>query len=200
MRGQLPPGSPPFGLEMNKTAKKRHRFGYWRIRIILGCKSLMANKKKHYRNYREGGLSVRRKRGRRGGHKRARGNRPPLPVPQRTNQRWSFGFLPDRFKACRKFRILAVNDDCCRETLGLIADTSLSGARVARKLDALVRIYGAPASIVLDTGTGFNSTKTAKWANETKVAWHCARSRQARANRLDPASGQPDPRRSAPGA
>jgi putative transposase len=31
-----------------------------------------------------------------------------------------------------------------------MADTSISGARVARELDALVRIYGRPASIVSD--------------------------------------------------
>jgi putative transposase len=43
-----------------------------------------------------------------------------------------------------------VNDDCCRENLGLIADTSISGARVARELDALVRIYGKPFRIVSD--------------------------------------------------
>lgn len=29
-----------------------------------------------------------------------------------------------------------------------MADTSISGARVARELDALVRIYGKPACIV----------------------------------------------------
>jgi hypothetical protein len=51
-------------------------------------------------------------------------------------------FLSHTFGACRKFRILAVNDYCCRENLCLIADTSISGARVARELDALVRVYG----------------------------------------------------------
>ena len=35
-----------------------------------------------------------------------------------------------------------MNDDCCRENLGLIADTSISGARVAREPEALVRLYG----------------------------------------------------------
>jgi putative transposase len=98
-------------------------------------------------------LSVRRRRGR----KRARGSRTPMPVPLRPNQRWSLDFLTDTFGACRKFRILAVNDDCCRENLGLIADTSISGARVARELDALVRIYGKPSCIVSDNGTEFTS-------------------------------------------
>jgi len=80
--------------------------------------------------------------------------------------------LPDTFGACRKFRILPVNDDCCRETLGLIAETSISGARVARELDALVRIHGKPACVVSDNGTGFTNKAILKWANDNKVEWH----------------------------
>lgn len=118
--------------------------------------------------YREEGLSVRRRRGR----KRARGSRTPIPAPLRPNQRWSLDFLSDTFGACRKFRILAVNDDCCRENLALIADTSISGARVARELDALVRIYGKPACIVSDNGTEFTSKAILKWANANGVEWH----------------------------
>ena len=107
---------------------------------------MVMNEKKLYRIYREKGLSVRRRRGR----KRARGSRSPMPVPLLPNQRWSLDFLSDTSGACRKFRILAVNDDCCDENLALIADTSISGARVARELDALIRIYGKPACIVSD--------------------------------------------------
>ena len=33
-------------------------------------------------------------------------------------------FVSDTFEVSRKFRILAINDDCCRENLCLIADTS----------------------------------------------------------------------------
>ena len=58
--------------------------------------------------------------------------------------------MSDTFGASRKFRMLAVNDDCCRENLCLMADTSISGARLARELDALVRVYGKPACIVSD--------------------------------------------------
>jgi len=81
-------------------------------------------------------------------------------------------FLSDTFGACRKFRILAVNDDCCRENLCLVPDTSISGARVARELDALIRIYGKPACIVSDNGTEFTSKAILKWANDNKVEWH----------------------------
>ncbi|APX18100.1 hypothetical protein BWR17_19675 (plasmid) [Phaeobacter inhibens] len=46
--------------------------------------------------------------------------------------------------------VLAVIDDFSRENLCLVADTSISGARVARELDALVRVYGKTGSIVSD--------------------------------------------------
>ena len=59
-----------------------------------------------------------------------------------------------------------------RENLALIADTSISGARVARELDALVRTYGKPACIVSDNGTEFTSKAILKWANENGVEWH----------------------------
>jgi hypothetical protein len=44
--------------------------------------------------------------------------------------------------------MLTVNDDCYRENLCVTAGTSISGARVARELDALVRVYGKLACIV----------------------------------------------------
>ena len=181
VRREHPPDNPEIRLEMNKIAEKRRRFGYRRIGVMLERVGMVMNEKKLYRIYREEGLSVRRRRGR----KRARGSRTPMPVPRRPNQRPSRGlqanrcraagsldFLSDTFGACRKFRILAVNDDCCRENLALIADTSISGARVARALDALVRIHGKPACIVSDNGTEFTSKAILKWASENGVEWH----------------------------
>lgn len=53
-----------------------------------------------------------------------------------------------------------------------MADTSISGARVARELDVLVRLHGKPASIVSDNGTEFTSRAILKWANDNDVDWH----------------------------
>lgn len=153
---------------MKAIAHKRRRFGYRRIGVMLERKGMFMNHKKLYRLYTEEKLGVRRRRGR----KRARGSRTPMPVALRPGERWSLDFLSDTFGVSRKFRILAVNDDCCRENLCLMADTSISGGRVARELDALVRIYGKPASIVSDNGTEFTSRATLKWANENDVDWH----------------------------
>ena len=67
------------------------------------------------------------------GHKRARDSRVPMPASLSPNRRWPLNFLSDTFGACRKFRILAVNDDCCRENLALIADTGISGSGGANR-------------------------------------------------------------------
>lgn len=81
-------------------------------------------------------------------------------------------FVADTFGASRRLRILAINDDACRENLCLLGDTSISGARVARELDTLVRLYGKPACIVSDNGTEFTSRAILKWASENRVEWH----------------------------
>jgi putative transposase len=73
-----------------------------------------------------------------------------MPASGKPNVRWSLDFVSDSFGALRKFRILAVIDDCTRQCLCLVADTSLSGARVSRELSALIRIYGKPGCTVSD--------------------------------------------------
>ncbi len=168
VRRPRPPDHADIRKQMHEIAGKRRRFGYRRIGIMLEREGFMMNEKKLYRIYREEGLSVRRRHGR----KRARGTRTPMPIPIRPTIRWSLDFVSDTFGASRKFRILAVNDDCTRENLCLVADTSISGARVARELTALIRIYGKPDCIVSDNGTEFTSRAILKWAGETGIAWH----------------------------
>ena len=168
VRRERPPDNPDIREEMGKLAEKRRRFGYRRLGVLLERKGMVMNHKKLYRLYREEGLTVRRRRGR----KRARGSRSPMPEALRPNQRWSMDFVSDTFRASRRFRILAVNDDCYRENLGLVVDTSISGARVARELDAMVRLYGKPVSIVSDNGTEFTSKAILKWAKDNDVEWH----------------------------
>lgn len=52
----------------------------------------------------------------------------PLPAMDGPNQRWSVDSVSDALTDGRRFRILAVVDDSNRETLVLVADTSLFGA------------------------------------------------------------------------
>ena len=78
---------------------------------------------------------------------------PPL-LP---NQRWSLDIMSDQLTDGRRFRIMTVVDDCTRECLALIADTSLSGARVSREPATLFGARGKPQTIVSDNGTEFTS-------------------------------------------
>ena len=60
--------------------------------------------------------------------------------------------------ACgRRFRILNILDDVTKECLAAIADTSISGKRVARELTDLIAWRGKPELMVSDNGTEFTS-------------------------------------------
>ena len=119
---------------MKAIAHERRRFGYRRIHVLLRRGGMMVNHKRLFRLYREEKLSVRK----RGGRKRALGTRAPMLVPLLPNQRWSLDFVSDQFTDCRRFRVLTVIDDCTRECIALIADTSLSGRCVARELHQII--------------------------------------------------------------
>src|SRR5260370_35397527 len=95
-----------------------------------------------------------------------------MAIPQGPNQRWSMDFVSDALTDGRRFRILAVVDDFTRECLCLVADTSLSGLRVARELDAVIINPGRPATCVSDNGTELTSMALLRAPQETKLGWH----------------------------
>jgi putative transposase len=153
---------------MKALAHERRRFGYRRLHILLRREGYVVNHKRLFRLYREERLAVRR----RGGRKRAMGTRAPIAIPLAPNHRWSLDFVSDQLLDGRRFRILVVVDDCTRECLTLVADTSLSGTRVARELDRLVIDRGKPGTIVSDNGTELTSNAILTWADESRVDWH----------------------------
>jgi putative transposase len=153
---------------LRELAAVRRRFGYRRLGYLLAREGLKPNHKKLLRLYREEGLKLRR----RGGRKRALGTRAPMALLQGPNQRWSLDFVSDAFGCGRRFRILCVVDDFTRECLALVPDTSLSGARVARELDKIVATRGKPLAVVSDNGTELTSASILRWSQERQVEWH----------------------------
>jgi putative transposase len=119
---------------MKAVASERRRFGYRRIHVMLRRQGIVMNQKKLRRLYREEKLAVPK----RGGRKRALGARRPMALPSGPNARWSLDFVSDTLTDGRRFRTLTVVDDFTRECLALVCDTSLSGPRVARELDAVI--------------------------------------------------------------
>jgi putative transposase len=53
-----------------------------------------------------------------------------------------------------------------------VADTSLSGVRVARELDRLMIERGKPKMIVSDNGSELTSNAILTWAAQAGVEWH----------------------------
>jgi putative transposase len=155
-------------IRLRELAHVRRRFGYRRLLVLLRREGFAVNHKRLFRVYREERLMVRR----RGGRKRALGTRAPMTIPQHPNDRWSLDFVADQFIDGRRLRILVVVDDCTRECLALIADTSISGMRVARELDRLLVERGKPKTTVSDNGTEFTSNAILQWADDHRVAWH----------------------------
>jgi putative transposase len=149
-------------------ALERRRFGYRRLGIMLAREGIVMNLKKLLRLYREENLRVRRRRGR----KRAMGTRAPMTLPQAPNQRWSLDFVSNTLACGRRFRMLAVVDDFTRECLALVADTSLSGARVGRELDAIIAARGKPLMIVSDNGTELTGLAILRWTQDRRIEWH----------------------------
>lgn len=78
---------------LRALASERRRFGYRRLHVLLIREGHVVNRKKTQRLYREEGLSVRKRRGR----KKATGTRAPLLTVATPNARWSVDFVHDQF-------------------------------------------------------------------------------------------------------
>ena len=148
-------------------AHERRRFGYRRLYVLLRREGRLVNRKRVQRIYQEERLMVRR----RGGRKRALGLRAPMATPDRPNACWSLDFVHDQMTDGRRFRVLAIVDNCTRECLALVPDTSISGVRVARELDRIIAWRGPPAAVTSDNGTELTSNAILKWADERGVGW-----------------------------
>jgi len=162
------PDDPRLRERLRALARERRRFGYRRLLIFLRREGFLVNHKRLLRIYREERLMVRK----RGGRKRAIGSRTPMPAAVLPNDRWSLDFVADQMADGRRFRILAIYDDCTRECLAAVADVSLSGRRVARELDLLITDRGKPRSVISDNGTELTSNAILSWCAEVRIDWH----------------------------
>ena len=153
---------------LRELAGEQRRFGYRRLHVLLRAEGRLLNHKKTQRLYREEGLTVRKRKGR----KRATRSRAPILVEALPNARWSVDFVHDQLSNGRRLRILNVIDDVTKECLAAVADTSISGRRVARELDAVLARRGKPNLIVSDHGTEFTSNAMLVWAQASRIEWH----------------------------
>jgi len=150
-----------------ELADQRRRFGYRRLHVLLRGEGWTMNRKKTQRLYGEEGLTVRRRRSRR----RIAVARTPIPKPEGPNSRWSTDFVHDQLANGRRFRVLTIIDDVTKECLAAVPDTSLSGKRVAREMNALIARRGRPGAIVSDNGTEFTSSAVLAFTQAAGLDW-----------------------------
>ena len=137
---------------LRELAVERRRFGIRRLAIMLQRAGVVVGMTRLLRVYRAANLQVRKRVKRRVEFGRGE----PAPQVESINTRWSLDFVHDTLRSGRRIRALAIVDDFSRESLAIEVDTSLSGSRVTRVLDAIATVRGYPETIVLDNGHGTN--------------------------------------------
>ena len=154
--------------ELKRLALKHPRFGYLRLHKLLQGEGWAINHKRVYRLYKTLGLMLKVKRGR----KRSMSQRVKLSNAIQGHQLWGLDLVHDRLLDGRQVRVLGVMDHYSWECLLLSVDTSISGGRVGRELDSLIRKYGKPVQIVSDNGSEFTSKAIRQWSSRQGIVWH----------------------------
>ena len=150
---------------ITELALERRRFGYRRIWQLLRREGLHVNHKRVYRIYHLNGLSVKRRRRRKG---RAT-ERFPLLWPDAPNLKWLMDFIMDALPNGCRIKCLTCVDDFTKECLTITAAFGISGVQVTRILDRIALFRGYPATIRTDQGPEFTCRALDQWAFEHGV-------------------------------
>src|SRR5271157_1209366 len=147
-----------------ELARKKPRFGYRRLHVLLGGSGERVNHKRVFRVYREAGLAVRRK-----ARKRLVREGSPQPALTAANQEWAVDFAHDALANGRAIRVLTVEDEYTRESLALPVDTSFASRRVTRELERILAEREKPLAIRCDNGPEFTSRHFLAWCLERGI-------------------------------
>ena len=147
-----------------ELARKKPRFGYRRLHVLLVGGGERVNHKRVFRVYQEAGLAVRRK-----ARKRLVRVGSPRPALTAANQEWALDFVHDAVANGRAIRVLTVEDEYTRECPALEVDTSLASRRVTRVLEAVIAERGQPLAIRCDNGPEFTSRHFLAWCMERQI-------------------------------
>jgi putative transposase len=95
--------------------------------------------------------------------------RQPLLRPSQPNEVWSMDFVFDELAPGRRVKTLTVVDDCTKESVQLVADTSIPALYVTRVLDQVKCERGLPKVIRTDNGPEFSGRTMHDWAARNGV-------------------------------
>jgi putative transposase len=150
---------------LKELAGQHRRHGYRMLHSRLRNSGWAINVKRTYRIYREEGLTVRKRRCK----KLPVPERQPLLRPSQPNEVWSMDFLFDELSNGRRVKTLTVVDDCSKEVVQIVADTSIPALYVTRVLDQVKAERGLPKVIRTDNGPEFAGRTMQDWAARNAV-------------------------------
>jgi putative transposase len=154
----------PLRTRLVELARKKPRFGYRRLHVLLRRSGEQVNHKRVHRVYREAGLAIRRKK-----RKHCVREGKPLAVRTAANQEWALDFVHDAVECGRTIRVLSVEDAYTRECLAMEVDTSFASRRVTRVLETIIAERGQPLAIRCDNGPELTSRHFLAWCVERQI-------------------------------
>jgi len=151
---------------MRELAVTRMRYGYRKIGVLLKREGFRHSTGVIYRIYREEGLGLRYRPGRRS---KAQVTRPQRKPAVRPNQAWSLDFVADQLANGTRFRCLTIVDVFTRECLSIEVGQRLSGTDVVAVLNRIKQAGRVPGTLFCDNGSEFTSQIPDLWAYHNKV-------------------------------
>jgi putative transposase len=150
--------------KLSELARRKPRYGYRRLGVLLERDGKSVNHKRLWRVYQQAGLGVRRRE-----RKRLERGKVGMPLLMRPNQEWSIDFISDAIANGRAIRALTVIDGFTKESPVIEVDASLSAPRITRVLDGVIEQRGRPDALRLDNGPEFTSRCFLAWAEQRGI-------------------------------
>jgi len=142
------------------------RYGYRRIRVLLGREGWMVSRKHVQHIRRQEGLKVRPK------PKKIprRGLSTGLPT-QATHRHhvWSWDFIFDRTDKGGTLKMMTLLDEYTRQSLAIQVERQLTASEVLAVLERAMARYGVPGYIRSDNGPEFIAAKVQQWLSKNQI-------------------------------
>lgn len=151
---------------MKEIVGKKPRYGCEMIHMKLRQSGLIINHKRTARLYKEQGLQLNQRKGRR---KRASESRVPPDIPKEPGQLWAMDFVNDSTDHGRRIKILTVIDPATNRSPLIHVDTSINGLKLAELLEQECEGNSYPKYFKCDNGPEFRSKELDKWCFEKGI-------------------------------
>jgi putative transposase len=156
--------------ELRQFAQSKRRRGYRKAHVHLKRKGHDASLNRVHRLWKEEGLQVPRRVGKK--CKPPGPSSPTPPVAEHPGHVWSYDFVFDTTAKRVRLKMLTVGDEFTRECLAIEVGTSLTADRVIAVLKRLFAEHGAPRFVRSDNGPEFVATALRTWLGQQATQTH----------------------------